>query len=141
MRFALALALLVGLPAAAQAQTHPCDVTPAVPDVRPGVGFAVGFCVDGKDAEGNPVTYDSFKVAIDGTQVFNAGLTPVGAPSATGMVYYETPKTLKVATAGTHSVVVRAASLAGGDSLPSAPLSFAAKALPPNSPLNQRIVK
>lgn len=136
----LLILILFAFPSIAQAQTHPCDVTPPIPDVRPGAVFGVGFCVPSHDIEGNPINFDSFKVAVDSVQQFNAALTAIGGPNAAGDLYFETPKTLKVASAGNHTVVIIAANL-GGDSIPSLPLSFAAKVLPPSQPTKPRIVK
>lgn len=139
-RLLLALGVLALFAAPAAAQTHPCDITPAVVDVQPNVVFGVGFCLDLKDGAGNPVSIDTIKVSLDGTQVFNAPLQPIGAPNAAGLSYFETPKTFKVTTNGQHTVTVIAASLLGGDSA-ATPLSFAAKALPPNPATKPRIAK
>lgn len=139
-RYLLALGVLCLFAAPASAQTHPCDATPAAVDVAPNQPFGVGFCASMKDSLGNPVTIDTFKVSIDGTQVFNAPLTPIGAPNSAGLSYFETPKTFKVTSNGTHNMAVIASSLAGGDSTPT-PLSFVAKALPPSPPTNLRIAK
>jgi hypothetical protein len=134
-----AVLLALAMPSVAQAQTHPCDAAAVSPEVRPGVAFSVGFCFSGKDAEGNPVVVDVFKVTIDSAPVFSATIAPTGAPNAAGLSFYQTPKTLTVATQGNHSVIV-VASGPGGDS-PSGPLVFVVKALAPSPPLNLRIVK
>ena len=134
-----AIALLAAAPAAAQ--THPCDAPATTVEVRPGVPFALGFCHDLKDGEGNPTTVDLFKVSIDGAApVFSGKLTAIGQANAAGLFYFETPKTI-VASAGSRRIAIVANNTIAGDGPASLPLDFVSKALPPSQANKPRIVK
>ena len=134
------LAFILALPLAASAQTHPCDIAAiANPVVQTNGPVAAGFCHDGKDADGNPVTITAFRVTVDGVDVFKGPLTPIGTASATGFFYYETPKNIVLAK-GQHTAVGFASS-ADGEGPGSDPFTFTLKGLPPGKAKIQKITK
>lgn len=140
MKTALALLLLI-IAAPASAQTHPCDGTPAVVEARPGIAFAIGFCNNGKDAEGNPVSIDGYKVMLDGALQPSPGpLTKSATANAAGLFYFETPKGF-TAPDGNHTISVVLVNAKGGDGAPSAPFPLVSRTLPPGSPTSLRLVK
>lgn len=124
---ALALSLFFATCSAAnvEAQTHPCDA-PAVTVIKTNAPIGIGFCIKPIDADGIPVpltSIASFRVKIDEAQVFNGPLTPIGTPSATGFIYYETPNNLSVAK-GQHVVLVYVTTANGVESEGSDPFTF-----------------
>jgi hypothetical protein len=121
----------------ARAQTHPCDV---VPPNNPNLTSPVkgGFCHNGLDAASNPTTVTAFRLYIDGQLVFSGPLTPVGAPTADGRFYFETPPVN--VTKGSHAVTFTAVS-ADGESAPSPSYPFVLAGAPPAPPTNPRAKK
>lgn len=112
------------------AQGHPCDNAVANnPTIVVTGPVSVGFCHSGKDALNNPTTITSFRLQLDGADLFTGPLTAIGAPSTvSGQSYYETPKTL-VISRGAHSAVVYASN-ADGEGPASIPFGFTIKVPP-----------
>lgn len=120
--FFAGLAITMGA-SSASAQTHPCDqVVANNPTIVVTGPVSVGFCFNGKDALGNPTTVTSFRVQVDAADVFTGLLQPVGAPSSTGVSYYETPKTLTI-NRGSHTALVFVSN-ADGEGPASSPFAF-----------------
>jgi hypothetical protein len=131
-----ALLGLLMFPATAQAQTHPCDLAP-VTAIQASGPIAIGFCVRLVDADGNPVPLTSvisFRIKVDEAQVFNGPLSPVGVPSPTGSLYYETPKTISVSR-GSHTVIAYVTTTEGGESDGSDPFVFVFNGVPLGKPI------
>lgn len=119
------------------AQAHPCDqAIPATPQLAAPVAF--GFCHNGKDANGQPVSISAFVVTVGTQQVFSGALNALGTANAQGYYYFETPKTIVLAK-GTQSAVVVAVS-SDGSSLPSVPFAFGILGLPPSQVVKVRSV-
>lgn len=133
------VALIVGGAWPAFAQAHPCDTTINSVDVNPTAPYALGFCHNGKDAEGNTIAIDGWKVAVNGTIIWTGVATKGSTPNASGQFYYETPKIL-TSPKGTYTITASGFN-ADGDGPPSDPLSFGSKGLPPGKPIKSRIVK
>lgn len=135
-RLLLVIGLLLFAPSV-YAQTHPCDA-PIPPNPQTAAPVAFGFCHNGKDANGQPVTISAFVVTVGTQQVFSGPLNALGTANAQGYYYFETPKTIVLAK-GTQSAVVVAVSLEGS-SLPSVPFAFGVLGLPPSQVLKVRSV-
>jgi hypothetical protein len=136
----LVLVVLVLGSSDASAQTHPCDdLSVPPPTVLVGSPAGVAFCIIPADAQGNPTTLTSFRVTLDGIEVFKGPLTPIGAVSSTGFNYYETPKNLALAK-GSHTIVVYPSS-ADGEGLGSLPFVFQVKGVPPGQAVIKKIVR
>lgn len=123
--------------ALALAQVHPCDTTLLNTEVRPNAPFAIGACHNGQDADGLPVTIDSWRITIDGATVYTGAMTKSATPNAQGYYYYESPKTLNAAK-GSHTVVIYAVSNDGGEGAPSNPVTLTSK---PGSPKKSEAVR
>ena len=141
MMFKTLAALVFALSCSAtdvQAQTHPCDA-PAVTVIQTNTGFGLGFCHNGKDNDGNPVIVTSFRLQVDGADVFTGALAPIGTPNALGSNYYETPKTLMFSR-GQHTAVLFVSSI-DGEGPASDPFVFTRNGLPPGKGLIKKVVK
>jgi hypothetical protein len=86
---------------------HPCDITAAqVTTVPAGVPFRVGFCMPLDDQTGAPATVTSCRVSVDGSQAWDAPVSPIGAPSPiSAKNYYEIGLTLGVV--GPHTLTAQ----------------------------------
>lgn len=116
----LSLILVFGFSAAASAQTHPCDASPASVNVKS--PFKVQWCWNGKDEDGTPTTATEIKILFDGVEAKTvAPSAPIGSPSATGYSLYQA--TGVVAPKGAHVLTVVITTV-DGDAAPSAPYSF-----------------
>lgn len=106
------------------AQTNPCDQTPAVNPTLQTQSVWFGLCVPVKYDDGTFVQYTSFRVTVDGANVFNGVLSPKANPTATGWAYYETP--LIPIARGSHTAVSYASD-ATSESPGSDPYTFTIK--------------
>ncbi len=128
MMFKTLAALVFALSCSASdvaAQTHPCDA-PAVTTIQTNGPIAIGFCVKPVDTDGVAIpvaSITSLRVKVDEVNVFQGALAPIGTPSATGSLYYETPKTLALAK-GQHTVVAYVTTSNGVESEGSDPFVF-----------------
>ena len=139
-RLLILMSLMLACASIASAQTHPCDIPPdGNTTLQTNGPVSVGFCQAPKDADGNTVTLTGFRVTIDGADVFKGPLSPIGAPNATGLSYYETPKTIVLAK-GSHTAVAYASS-ADGESAGTDPFVFTLKGLPPGKGKIQKVLK
>ncbi len=120
------------------AQTHPCDA-PIVSTIQSNTPIAIGFCHNAKDANGDPVIVTSFRLQVDGSDVFTGALSPIGTPNALGQNYYETPKAI-IVPRGQHTAVVFASSV-DGEGLASDPFVFTRNGLPPGKGQIKKVVK
>lgn len=110
--------MVLGFAVSAQAQTHPCDVTPTSINVKS--PFTVQYCWNGKDEDGvTNTTATSVKILFDGVVAKTvAPPAPTGTPSATGYSLYQV--TGVTAPKGTRSLTV-VVTTADGDAAPSTP--------------------
>jgi hypothetical protein len=134
------VAVLLAVTVMLSGQTHPCDtVNPVNPTTV--LPFGIGFCHNGKDPAGNPVTITKFTIrttAAIPVVLFDGPLTPIGSASATGFFYYETPKTFTL-TGGQKNYVITATS--SGGTGPTTPFDLVVSESPPSSVSNPRIVR
>jgi hypothetical protein len=129
-------ALILGLASTASAQPHPCDeAIPLTVEVARNASVRIGFCHPGVDQAGAAVT--DFQIVLGTGAPLSIGIpTIVGAPSPSGLNYYETA--VFTATAGgTFSILAVAP---GGTSLPSTPVTLTIASLP-DPPTGVRIVR
>lgn len=115
--------LLAGLLTAstAQAQTsHPCDATlPTNPNAGP--TSKIRFCAPVNQTP--LLQVKAYRIYLDGKPAFEGPLTPIGAPNAAGLGYFESPALTW--GPGAHVVTVSAIhDLAGeGDKAPDYPFT------------------
>lgn len=136
----LALAAPAGAQQAARPrETHPCDAAiPSNPSVNSRTPV-IGFCWPSQDVDGQPATLTSARITSDGTQVFSGPLTAIGAPSATGMSYFEATATVAIPK-GNHSMVAYVSS-EDGESLGSVAFPFRVQGGPPKPPTIMTVKK
>lgn len=133
--FVFAFMVLSVLPSLAQ--THPCD---QAPQTVPTKGSKIGWCHDRKDVDNLLYAQGQlgFKIFLPGTVIdVGTAITPIGAPSASGMWYFEFPVSSAGTGRGEYSVSVSAYS-AEGESLPSTSIVWQIGG-PPSIPKNPRV--
>lgn len=95
----------------ARAQTqHPCDMAPSSGATATAGPVNVGWCHNGKDTLGGPITVTGWRLYRDNQPPIGVTATTNGVPSASGDIFYQATVTFP---AGNFIVTIAAMSVAG----------------------------